>query len=121
MRGCAFRQDRPAATCPDRNGHPGRPAAEVPVGLDDRVARGELRARPTRPQARTQRCRHRARLVEHNHPHDPSGTDRRNPTVNGYGLLYGSPELSTDEFDTDPNQHGDHVPCRCATRTRHDP
>ncbi len=30
--------------------------------------------------------------------HDLSGTDRRDPTVNGYGLLYGSPELSTDEF-----------------------
>ena len=30
--------------------------------------------------------------------HDLSGTDRRNPTVNGYGKLYGAPELSTDEF-----------------------
>lgn len=30
--------------------------------------------------------------------HDLSGTDRRNPTVNGYGPLYGAPELSTDEF-----------------------
>ena len=30
--------------------------------------------------------------------HDLSGTDRRNPTVNGYGLLYGAPELSTDNF-----------------------
>jgi hypothetical protein len=30
--------------------------------------------------------------------HDLSGTDRRNPTVNGYGRLYGAPELSTDEF-----------------------
>jgi hypothetical protein len=30
--------------------------------------------------------------------HDLSGTDRRNPTVNAYGPLYGSPELSTDEF-----------------------
>ena len=28
--------------------------------------------------------------------HDLSGTDRRNPTVNGYGRLYGAPELSTD-------------------------
>jgi hypothetical protein len=27
-----------------------------------------------------------------------SGTDRRNPTVNGYGRLYGAPELSTDYF-----------------------
>jgi hypothetical protein len=30
--------------------------------------------------------------------HDLSGTDRRNPTVNGNGLLYGAPELSSDEF-----------------------
>ncbi len=30
--------------------------------------------------------------------HDLSGTDRRNPTVNAYGLLYGAPELSTDEL-----------------------
>ena len=30
--------------------------------------------------------------------HDLSGTDRRSPTVNAYGPLYGAPELSTDEF-----------------------
>ena len=30
--------------------------------------------------------------------HDLSGTDRRNPTVNAYGKLYGAPELSTDDF-----------------------
>jgi hypothetical protein len=30
--------------------------------------------------------------------HDLSGTDRRNPTVNAYGKLYGAPELSTDNF-----------------------
>ncbi|MBL4820746.1 MAG: carboxypeptidase regulatory-like domain-containing protein [Gammaproteobacteria bacterium] len=30
--------------------------------------------------------------------HDLSGTDRRDPTVNAYGPLYGAPELSTDEF-----------------------
>ena len=30
--------------------------------------------------------------------HDLSGTDRRDPTVNGNGLLYGAPELSTDNF-----------------------
>jgi hypothetical protein len=30
--------------------------------------------------------------------HDLSGTDRRNPTVNGKGKLYGAPELSTDHF-----------------------
>ena len=30
--------------------------------------------------------------------HDLTTTDRRDPTVNGYGLVYGSPELSTDDF-----------------------
>jgi hypothetical protein len=30
--------------------------------------------------------------------HDLSGTDRRDPTVNAYGPLYGAPEFSTDEF-----------------------
>jgi len=30
--------------------------------------------------------------------HDLSGTDRRNPTVNPFGPLYGAPELSTDEM-----------------------
>jgi hypothetical protein len=30
--------------------------------------------------------------------HDLSGTDRRKPTVNGHGLIYGAPELSTDDF-----------------------
>ena len=30
--------------------------------------------------------------------HDLSGTDRRDPTVNAYGALYGAPEHSTDEF-----------------------
>jgi hypothetical protein len=30
--------------------------------------------------------------------HDLSSTDRRHPTVNANGLIYGSPELSTDNF-----------------------
>ena len=30
--------------------------------------------------------------------HDLSGTDRRKPTVNAYGPLYGAPENSTDEI-----------------------
>ena len=30
--------------------------------------------------------------------HDLTGTDWRNPTVNGYGLIYGAPELSTDDY-----------------------
>ena len=67
----------------------------------DRVAAGELPAHaPERPSG-----------VERNvvvtvrdwsspqfYMHDLSGTDRRDPTVNGYGKLYGAPELSTDEM-----------------------
>ena len=65
----------------------------------DRVAKGELPAsKPPRPQG-----------VERNvvittwewgdpkkYLHDLISSDRRNPTVNGYGLLYGSPEYATD-------------------------
>ncbi len=67
----------------------------------DRIAAGELPAnRPERPSG-----------IERNvvitvrdwsdpkaYLHDLSGTDRNNPTVNAYGPLYGSPELSTDDF-----------------------
>ena len=65
----------------------------------DRIAAGELpTAQPPRPQG-----------VERNvvvtlwdwatpkaYLHDEISTDRRNPTVNAHGLIYGSPELSTD-------------------------
>jgi hypothetical protein len=66
----------------------------------DRIAAGELPVQqPPRPQG-----------VERNvvitmwdwatptaYLHDEISTDRRNPTVNAHGLIYGSPELSTDE------------------------
>jgi hypothetical protein len=65
----------------------------------DRIAAGALpTAQPPRPQG-----------VERNvvvtlwdwatpkaYLHDEIATDRRNPTVNAHGLIYGSPELSTD-------------------------
>jgi hypothetical protein len=64
----------------------------------DRIAKGELPPAPPRPQG-----------VERNvvitqwdwadpkaYLHDEIATDRRNPTINANGLLYGSPELSTD-------------------------
>jgi hypothetical protein len=65
----------------------------------DRIAAGELPAsRPQRPQG-----------VERNvvvtlwdwgtskaYLHDEAATDRRNPTVNANGLIYGAPEESTD-------------------------
>jgi hypothetical protein len=50
--------------------------------------------------------------------HDLTSTDRRNPTVNGYGRIYGSPELSTDDFPIlDPVSNVDtsfHAPVRDA-------
>ena len=64
----------------------------------DRIAKGELPSAPSRPQG-----------VERNvvitqwdwadpkhYLHDVVGTDRRNPTVNGNGRLYGALELSAD-------------------------
>ncbi len=65
----------------------------------DRIAAGELpTSQPPRPQG-----------VERNvvvtlwdwatpkaYLHDEISTDRRNPTVNAHGMIYGSPELSTD-------------------------
>lgn len=67
----------------------------------DRIAKGELpAAAPPRPTG-----------VERNivitewdwagpkmYLHDGMATDKRNPTVNAYGPIYGSPELSTDDM-----------------------
>ena len=67
----------------------------------DRIAKGELpKSKPPRPQG-----------VERNivitswewstpdkYLHDLISSDRRNPTVNAYGPLYGSPEYSTDNM-----------------------
>ena len=66
----------------------------------DRIAKGELpKTEPQRPQG-----------LERNvvvtqwdwgsattYLHDEISTDKADPTVNGYGKIYGSPELSTDE------------------------
>jgi hypothetical protein len=73
-----------------------------------RVAAGELPPAPPRPQG-----------VERNvvitewdwagpkaYLHDEIATDKRNPTVNANGLLYGAPELSTDNIPIlDPVHH----------------
>jgi hypothetical protein len=67
----------------------------------DRVAQGELPAeRPLRPQGRERNLvltlwdwsDRKAYL------HDEIATDRRNPTVNAHGKLYGATEESTDEI-----------------------
>jgi hypothetical protein len=67
----------------------------------DRIAAGEIPAnQPTRPSGAERNVV--ATVRDWSEPkyymHDLSGTDRRNPTVNGYGKLYGAPELSTDDM-----------------------
>jgi hypothetical protein len=67
----------------------------------DRVAAGELPAeKPPRPSGLERNVVATVRdwASPQSYLHDLTSTDRRHPTVNGYGPLYGSPELSTDEF-----------------------
>jgi hypothetical protein len=88
-----------------------------------RIAAGELPPAPPRPQG-----------VERNvvitewdwagpkaYLHDEIATDKRNPTLNANGLLYGAPELSTDDIPTlDPVHHtASHV--RMPVRDPHTP
>src|SRR6202041_2923982 len=67
----------------------------------DRIAAGEVPAvPPTRPSGVERNVVATVRDWSDGkaYLHDLSGTDRRNPTLNGNGLLYGAPELSTDDF-----------------------
>ena len=67
----------------------------------DRVAKGEVpEAKPQRPQGVERNIVATVRdwLDDKHYLHDLSGTDRRKPTVNGYGAFYGAPELSTDDM-----------------------
>jgi hypothetical protein len=67
----------------------------------DRVAKGELPpAQPSRPQGveRNIVVTLRDWMNEKQYLHDLISTDRRYPTVNGNGPLYGSPEYSTDNI-----------------------
>ena len=67
----------------------------------ERIAAGETPATvPQRPQGQERNVVITVRdwSTPTAYMHDLSGTDRRNPTVNGYGPLYGAPELSTDDF-----------------------
>jgi hypothetical protein len=65
----------------------------------DRVAKGELpKSKPSRPQGVERNV-----VVttwdwgnEKQYLHDLISSDRRNPTVNAYGKLFGSPEYATD-------------------------
>jgi hypothetical protein len=65
----------------------------------DRIAKGELPfAKPPRPQGveRNIVVTLRDWMNEKQYLHDLISSDRRNPTVNAYGPLYGSPEYSSD-------------------------
>jgi hypothetical protein len=65
----------------------------------DRIARGEVpRAKPTRPQGveRNLVVTLRDWMDDKHYLHDLISSDRRFPTVNANGPLYGSPEYSSD-------------------------
>src|SRR5512135_333808 len=65
----------------------------------DRIAKGELpHAKPARPQGLERNIVITTWdwLDEKHYLHDLIASDRRNPTVNAYGPLYGSAEYSTD-------------------------
>ncbi len=67
----------------------------------DRIAAGELPSFiPERPQGieRNVVATVRDWADPKSYLHDLASSDRRDPTVNGYGPIYGSPELSTDNF-----------------------
>jgi hypothetical protein len=67
----------------------------------DRIAAGEVPAtQPARPSGVERNIVATVRDWSDGkaYLHDLSGTDRRHPSVNGYGRLYGAPELSTDNF-----------------------
>jgi len=74
----------------------------------DRIAAGEVpAAQPKRPSGIERNVVATVRDWSDGkaYLHDLSGTDRRNPSVNAYGLLYGAPELSTDNFPILDPQH----------------
>ena len=67
----------------------------------DRIAAGELpHETPARPEGLERNVVATVRdwSTPSTYMHDLSGTDRRDPTVNGGGLIYGAPELSTDDM-----------------------
>jgi hypothetical protein len=67
----------------------------------DRVAKGELpKSKPPRPQGveRNVVVTSWEWSTDKKYLHDLISSDRRNPTVNAYGPLYGSPEYSTDNM-----------------------
>ncbi|MBT5032357.1 MAG: carboxypeptidase regulatory-like domain-containing protein [Proteobacteria bacterium] len=76
-------------------------APEYLADWTDRVAAGQLpHTTPERPSGLERNVVATIRDWSRGnvYMHDLSGTDRRNPTVNAYGKIYGAPELSTDEM-----------------------
>ncbi|NNE20067.1 MAG: carboxypeptidase regulatory-like domain-containing protein [Myxococcales bacterium] len=81
---------------------------EMFASWTDRIADGELPPAPPRPQGLERNV-----VVtlwdwadEQTYLHDQISSDRRNPQVNANGLIYGSPELSTDLMPVlDPVRH----------------
>ena len=75
----------------------------------DRVAKGELpKSKPARPSGieRNVVISSWEWATEKHFVHDLISSDRRNPTVNAYGPLYGSNEYSSDDMPIlDPNTH----------------
>ena len=75
----------------------------------DRIAKGELpHAKPARPQGPERNIVVTTWdwLDEQHYLHDLISSDRRYPTVNAYGQLYGSTEYSTDIMPVlDPKKH----------------
>jgi hypothetical protein len=75
----------------------------------DRVARGELpKAKPPRPQGEERNIVVTSWewSAPNKYLHDLISSDRRNPTVNANGPLYGSPEYATDNMPIlDPKTH----------------
>src|SRR6266540_1665854 len=75
----------------------------------DRIAKGELpHTKPARPQGveRNIVVTTWDWLNDKKYLHDLIASDRRDPTVNAYGPLYGSPEYATDVYPIlDPKTH----------------
>ena len=100
-------------------------AAVFPYLADwtDRIAKGELpHAKPPRPQGveRNIVVTTWDWLDDKHYLHDLIASDRRYPTVNAYGPVYGSTELSVDIIPVlDPKTHTTTISGPpCATRTR---
>jgi hypothetical protein len=80
---------------------PGPLFAQLYGDWTDRVAKGELpKTKPERPQGveRNIVITLRDWMNEKQYLHDLISSDRRNPTVNAYGPLVGSPEYSSDNL-----------------------